>query len=521
MDQIDAHIAYCRLAAEVLDESHRQVGVQVAIVDALAAASAVLAPAIRGAGGHYFDLQEIARDGLAVTDNEPWLVARIASEIEGAIGSTIEIRDTSSGRRQAAFVSDPVGAPADDLRLATATCGLAPALREPGLVVVAYDESGVDLAMKEQLWTLVRSMLGGLLHSEALLLVLCATDRVDYGRMCGNEPSGRLFVSGNGPLTKRNAEAQDVALIRHLASGHTGEHLVLFLGAGFSASSGLALGNELRDIALAEYLDDDLSPPEQLPLLFYEGLPSDRFMPDEEGADPSELASQLTLERVLRELTARGINPSKAIAELERKHTRALTNPGAAVRHLDRIVRTVRRKIVLVTVNFDQLAEQGRPDRVKTFATDADFSGAADYVDSYLNDTEPLVPLLKVHGSLGQSDSLVFNLDETTAGLPPNRIAALARTFAPRHGRKVPIAYVGASMRDRDLTLQLTSSAHVDNTDEYWIAPLGDPSVVRFWDRTQRVDRWRSTHRAATPESRFITRTADDALDRLAAALGV
>jgi hypothetical protein len=177
------------------------------------------------------------------------------------------------------------------------------------------------------------------------------------------------------------------------------------------------------------------------------------------------------------------------------------------------------RKLIIITVNFDELVEHSQDDRVRVFAADNDFVNAAKYVDDYLNGTEDKVPVLKVHGTLTRPETLVFNIERTEAGLPPERIAAVESAFRPRRGGKVPVAYVGASMRDEDLRPLLTSPSHIDNTDEYWVSPLPVPTVKLFWNGTARVPRWRETGRTYDAESRFVTKTADDALDRLADAL--
>jgi hypothetical protein len=509
-----------KLAEDILVQAQRPVGETcVVVVDAYEPAVAVLSPIVRGAGGHFFDLANVAREGVTSPLGDSALQDRIKAPLSTGPGGDLEFRLDGSGRLRAFYVSDG-SSPTEDLVLASATVATSPALAQGGLVVVAYNETGQEAAIVNRTWTFLRHTLPDLAVDNTTLVVVCATDHVDYGRMCGEEPAGRLFVQGDAYL-KRNAGEQDRVTIGHLAGGHSPEHLVLFLAAGFSASSGLALGNTLRDIALREYLNDQLSAATTLPSKFYEALPTGRRMATEQGRPNEQLAADLTLERVLRELTSRGTNPSRAILELESKHAAAVAHPGAAVRHLHRMLSNTRRKLVLVTVNFDQLVERDHMDLVEPFITDDDFERAADYVREYLDDKQDKAPLLKIHGSLEQPESLVFNLDATAAGLPPRRVEAMQEALTARHGKKVPVVYVGASMRDQDLTPLLGSPSNIDSTDEYWVSPLPVSTVEAFWERTSRIARWDQGNLLSDVESRFVTMTADAALDRLANALAL
>jgi len=296
-------------------------------------------------------------------------------------------------------------------------------------------------------------------------------------------------------------------------------HLVLFLAAGFSASMGMPLGNKMRDYALRRLLPGRSTVPDaELPHEFY-SLVGDQFqlLEFEEGRDPIELARELTFERVLREELL-AFRPSPTLAELERLETAALaTPPIGAVRHLKSMLSGTRR-LVLVTVNFDRLIEHDADDLVQVFADDASFADCVDYLDRYLADPPAAtkVPVLKLHGSFAAQETLVASIEQTLTGLTTAKADSLDRACRPSGPERVPFVYVGSSMRDLDITLQLAQPRFANQLDEHWVMPLPAGSVTRFvYER--RVQPWRTAAARATFEQRLISWTADEFLEELAA----
>ena len=516
---VDKQLAYLDLTQEVL-RWVQQTSDQflIAAVADMAVALEHLIPAVENCGGIVLDVRAIASSGVAAPVTDATFHEQIVAALAPAgSASPVKIRKDARNKYRAFYETDGHDDPTDDAVLGLATSLLDPACGQDGLLLVAYDEELLSATDVRRAWTFARSQFPTLVGATTRVVLVCAPGQFDYARLCGQPPTA-TFIINDGPCVQRNVLAQDENTVRYLAEGQLPEHLVLFLGAGFSVSSDLSLGNDLRDVALREFLNDNIMDRSRLAQEFYRALPRGRLLPDEVGVAPDELAVRLTLERVLREVYRRGPARTDAITTLENEHARALVNPGASVRHLREIVKTTRRKVVIVTVNVDCLIEDGHDAYVKVFADDAQFEEAEQYVSDYLSGTEQGIPLLKLHGTLGTDNSLVFNIDQTNAGLHRDRVKALTAATTPRHGGLVPLAYVGASMRDRDLTPLLAATNFIDRVDEYWIAPLPGGTVLDFWDRTQRRDRWNNQlhGRADSVSERCITLTADVAMEKLA-----
>jgi hypothetical protein len=235
----------------------------------------------------------------------------------------------------------------------------------------------------------------------------------------------------------------------------------------------------------------------------------------ERARDPAELAAGLTFERVLFE-ELRTFRPSPTLAELERREGQALAaTPMGAVRHL-RSMLEGKRKLILVTVNFDRLIEHDE-DRIEVFADEADFTNCVSYIDAYLAGSAeaPRVPLLKLHGSFSEQTTLVATIEQTLQGLTPAKEAALERICRPNGPGRVPFVYVGSSMRDLDVTGQLSQPAYARQLDERWVMPLPAPTVIDFVEHHRRVV-WGAAGMQDELSDRMISWTATEFLERLA-----
>jgi hypothetical protein len=431
--------------------------------------------------------------------------------------------------------------PGDRNQLGLLTALLDPFLRGHRLAVIAYDETGMAADAKERVWSL---LLDDVPHSgdglPRTLLVIVSAAELDYARHC-RAGSGVRWALLRGAVWWRRRAQSDTSDVARLAAGNG--PLVLMLGAGASLSSpGMLTGDQLRDKALARQVPDlaaqGASVEVQARELFRRLGPDRRLMPrDERGpADTheDEFVRNLTLERVLREevhpLSENAVPPTlKEFGDIQRG---ALASPGLAVRQLRRML-TLRGRLVLLTVNFDQLIEDGSmvlgpndldpyetsppgprdAPAVRLFVTEDDFEKFPGYYDRYSQDGGA-VPLVKLHGTVDRPETVRANVDVILPGLGENAAALLRYLLAPV-GHSTSWTYVGCSMRDPDINGVMGTREFALRTFEQWVAPMADPHVVAYVTEV-REPAWRAESRPADLRERIITQTADTFMTELA-----
>ncbi len=402
--------------------------------------------------------------------------------------------------------------------------GLLTALLDPDLArhhrvaVVAYEETQMDAILRDVAW---RALLDDLPTADVLtvstLIVLVGNPDVDVDRHCRRGRSVRFAVRAGGVSERRRWENVE-SEVTHLASGDG--PIVLFLGAGSSRSSDLPLGDEMRDDALRRYTAMDATVPiDDVILQFHKMLSADhRLLEAEKNMDTTTFAATLTLERVLREEAHRGgieMVP-ETLRTFARRNDAALTSPGAAVRVL-RALTGLQSRLVIATVNFDTLIEHLPATPVARFVTETEFENVPTYLTEYLKNGGD-VPLLKLHGSIDDPETIVANVDLTAEGLPePHAAAVRALTDKSLETKWV---YVGYSMRDADLAVLLQQPQFGRYMDEHWVAPLPDAHVESFV-AAHRVPVWRKWNKKDTFLEHSLTETADNFLTQFADALGV
>jgi hypothetical protein len=381
------------------------------------------------------------------------------------------------------------------------------------LAVVAYRGDLVDLPFSQGIWRLAIDHLNQLNHPTLKTLVLVIqVPEVSIEQHC---QAGRGFAYGlfGDRILKRKASGDLQA-----AAGELGAHeqpWVLFLGAGFSASSRLPTGNAMRDDAIRLVLNipaSEVQTPARLSELFREFLADHGWLSAPEAAlDEVQFARQLTLERVIQIES----NTHPALPTLQQfaiLHEQVVNAPGAALLHLSGILQHAAGRVVLVTVNFDRLIEANSGVELRVFASDEDFADAPAYIARYLAGDEVRTPLLKIHGTIANFATCIVNTDQTQLGLGANKLATL-RTLLTNQGRLW--VYVGASLRDLDLRPVLLSEDFSRGLDERWVMPFAVDSLDDF--DTQRRPFWRSSLRQHI-QDRLITETADAFLGALAGA---
>ncbi|MGA3057411.1 MAG: SIR2 family protein [Candidatus Limnocylindrales bacterium] len=382
------------------------------------------------------------------------------------------------------------------------------------VAVLAYSEATLDIDGRRAIWRLVTHHLDGLAVGDLdTLLVLIGITDVDPDRhlQAGPAASVRYRIRA-GNCEKRKKWTADADAIRQV-SLEDGIH-VLFLGAGFSFSSGLPLGNELRDHALRRLVGTGLEDAQELAQRFHTLVEQNgRLLPEEQDQAAAEFAAQLTLERVLlEEFRLHGHDKSPTLQYLRTQDERAVRRKGLAARKLTEIINS-RRKIVILTVNFDRLIEFDNDAAVRVFARDDDWVACADYLSRYRAEALP-VPVLKLHGSIDQLDSIVATVDRTSLGLAKER-ADLLRSLLDS-STPTSWTYIGYSMRDLDLGPVLALSEFARDAKERWVSPFPQATVEEFANRYRRRH-WETGPAQLGYSERVITETADTFLDQLSA----
>lgn len=419
--------------------------------------------------------------------------------------------------------------------------GLCAALLDPhftrqSLGFVAYDEGGMASDIQQRAWDLLMDLPELVGHGRGVtlpkvLVAVVGASEVNVGRHCQPARGVRWTMTG-GKVRRRRRFESDRSEIGKIAAGDG--PIVLFLGAGASYSSNLPLGDELRDAALALQVPDlELSGSDfrnQAEEFFRATAANERLMPGEDDLDT--FVETLTLERVLREeahQAGAGTVPQTLLGFDELQKAR-LDSPGKAVQVMRSLLR-VRRRLILVTVNFDQLIEHnanvlraarpepsvpqaGDPANVRMFVTDSELRAFPKYLRRYLT-SGGAVPLLKLHGSIEMPQTVRANVDLTLPGLREPAARAL-EALAKRHkGALIPWTYVGCSMRDPDITQVINKRVFAENTNERWVAPLTDPHVETYVRRI-RHPAWRAAGVYEELQQRSISLTADDFFGHLA-----
>jgi len=282
---------------------------------------------------------------------------------------------------------------------------------------------------------------------------------------------------------------------------------VLFLGAGFSISSRLPLGNEWRDRALRRLLgipDLDPLPSQQLGERFYDWIAEkpDWMTDSERDMSRDQYIAQLTLEQVVR-VEGRLFPNLPTLVDFKAVHDTVIDTPGPAVMELAAILRNASRKLIVVEVNFDLLVEAHSPVPLKVFSSDEDFEHADAYVGRYLIGSETNIPLLKLHGSIDNLQTCVVSEEQTEAGIADGKLRALRALYGDPPRLWI---YIGTSMRDRDLLRVFGDADFARGAEEVWVSPYMVSTVEEFARGRWAVWKHRDLH---SVDERFISETAD------------
>ena len=393
-------------------------------------------------------------------------------------------------------------------------------LDEYSFAVIAYSSGPLDERAEKTAWDLMVRHIQGSPRKTPQTLVVVVESAINIGIHCESKYGFRFAVE-HGRLLRRHGARQLRLATEGIVKQSEMSPIVLFLGAGFSASSRIPLGDQLRDNAILRILNDpqygaldsiDLGIEFHTWLSEMSGGP-DWLSRDERSMNSQVFASDLTLERVLA--VEKRMNPYlPTLKEFKDCHDGVVDNPGSSVHHLARILKSTDAKIVVVQLNFDRLVEQNTEPDLMVFASDDEFNGASEYLRRYRSGDEHRIPLLKLHGTIDRIDTCVVTQDQTLRGLGEAQYQTLT-SLLDISDDPLPWIYIGVSMRDRDLLQVLSGQQFAKKLDERWVVPYIVPSVRSFGE--PREPHWKETD-FKTLEDRVITATSDAFFEALTAA---
>jgi hypothetical protein len=353
----------------------------------------------------------------------------------------------------------------------------------------------VDLSLKGQSTTLVP------------ILGVNLDPQTDYMRT----PAIRYLVRWDRVI-RRSSVNQALAVQRIANLGD--RPLVLFLGAGASASAGIRLGNAYRDLALEGLVGPHRSG-QAAGEVFFDLLHDRRHSLPSDNDSRSIFAAELTLERVLLEtFSSLGFRPrteAPVIQELVKDCEAALGYIRPGRRSIRELAAKLSGRLIIMTVNFDQLIEEGLGVDCAVYYRPEHYRDRRDDLIAYVmgNASKP-IPILKLHGSIVEPDSLIATIDSTSAGLNEYVLEAL-NGMLENAGRPLTWIWIGCSMRDRDMNLWL-GGIGANALDEWWVDPMPGKALDDFFT-AQREPRW--TPRGITLSDRLIVDSADGFLAAL------
>ena len=510
--------ALARIHSKDLDLDDPQVHFVPVVVNDLSRALPALQALCSIGDGVLLDaINDPTLDAPVLSTRDPVRRAAVEAELMTTTsGGSIDVKyvDVGSDRIDAHIAGRPTGAvlsAGESMTLAVARAIMHADLDQRALAVIVYTDGPLDIFLARALWRVGANQLAKLRSSVLKTLVFVAESQIDIVRHCGARGGFRFALEGERILRRNlpDALSSDVQQIANHPAA-----VALFLGAGFAASSQLPVGNLLRDEAISRLLgipfaaDPDT---EDLCRRFHAFAEdkSNLLLDSERGMNAKQFQEELTLEQVVYAERLYGQEYS-TLEKFKEIHDKRIATPGAAVIDLARAVGARPEHFVIVEVNFDLLIESHLKVPYKVFATEAQFEEAADYVKRFLEGRETAVPVLKLHGTIIDFESCVIQVDQTGTGMGPAKRTALEALISDP-GRL--FVYVGASMRDKDLTPFLLGEECADGLDERWVSPYLVETIERFAESRQR--KWRATDRP-TLQDRVITETADTFFAKLA-----
>ena len=425
-------------------------------------------------------------------------------------GRHVSLVETSDGYLDAVLQDPDVEtdpSPGDRTITAIARAAVHRDLDRHPLVIVTYQSGVLDLQYKRAAWSLMVDHFGTMPRSGSLrTLVVVVEAAIDVDLHCLAGRGFRFAIQGERLLQRQGIDSLRAA-VRQIARHDS--PIVLFLGAGFGASSRMPLGDAMRDGAIQRLIDlpDDHSlSSRDLAMRFHAWLADkpEWLSPTEQAMSPESFAKTLTLERVI-DAERQLYSDIPTLTEFKVHHDQVVETPGAAVLSLTEVLQNAHGRIIVAEVNFDLLIEKHARTGIKVFASRNDFSQAGNYIRRYLQGDVIDIPLLKFHGTIEDFSTCIVTQEQTERGVGTEKLGALRALLGDEDSPRLWI-YVGMSMRDRDLVRVLHGEDFGRGIDERWVLPYVVDSVEEYAEA--RAGFWSETN-LPRMQDRMITETSD------------
>jgi SIR2-like protein len=441
------------------------------------------------------------------------LVEGILKSAVDALPAEVVIEITGQGIRARLHGHDGPVEPSLTPILRAAAVIAGSAFDEFELILMAVSVAPTDPRRRELLWNLLTINPVDLnIAGEPSTLVPIIGASLDADTDYLRKPAIR-YVTRWDRVIRRSSLSQAHA-VKSIANNNN-RPLVLFLGAGASASSGIPLGNAYRDLALEELIghrEDGRTGAEA----FFDLLHERQHFLHGETQSRASFSAELTLERVLlesfRDLGFRPRAEASVIQEIAKDCAAALDYVRPGRKAIRELAAKLPGQLIIMTVNFDQLIEKDLGVNCSVFYRPEHYRERLDELVSYVRgDSSIPLPILKLHGSIEDPDSLIATIDTTSAGLHDDVLNALNQVLEAA-GKPLRWVWIGCSMRDRDMNLWL-GGLSANALDEWWVDPLPGKSLDDFF-ALQRAPKWSA--RGQELRDRLIIDSADGFLRSLA-----
>jgi hypothetical protein len=504
-----ADVALLDLARKIIlehqrDEDSDRVLVVPAIHDAIDLDHEALEGVIVRYGGVYIRCDDSAPEPVKARGPINDAIAHNLKELCAARNMPIDIdeRDGHVVVTAKAF-GEPTGSLPMVLRVLAV---LASAELDVPLAVLSYPLQGLDEVRAALLWEATLT-LNYFPPGQLRTFVPIAAGNVDVPTHCDRQEGAVRLVVRDGYLIERGTPRL-LSDSLQMILGNLEQPLVLFLGAGASASSNIPQGNRLRDQALASLTQRAVGSVELVPAFRRWLTDHERWMTEEQVLPREIFERNLTLERVLREefyaLSGRPRTNSVTVQRMMRYCAAALDRQPEGRKALWALA-TLLPRLVIATVNFDQQIELGMSAEHVVVVTRKDFVKYRELVVSRLRGEGSPVPILKLHGSIDEVDSLVADINSTSRGLP-SEMATTLDVILKTTGY-LSWVWVGCSMRDADIGTWLAGKSGKDDLQEWWVDPLPPKSVQAYAAEKRRTAEWAAMDQSL--RDRQITETSD------------
>ena len=486
------------------------------LLDGVGEATGLLDAFARHNGGVMLDLTGPDFDGaMPSRADDPELRAHLEAKLQVLrAGALHHVRITvSGGAVDAEYLvdGDPQVA-TGGWRVALAMCRalFSTSIENSEIAVIAYSEAELDVRLRSRILLAFTEMVPVNLRLGTMrtLIVIAETPWISVGAHCIPGRGIRYALLSDGlqrrrPLSQLNASTQVFAQPRD-------KPIVLFLGAGFSASSHLPMGNQLRNETIGRICDidpTDLSDTDLAEAFWDFAQTHNLLLPTERDAGRDAWTSRLTLEHVVRIESEHYVQAiPQTIADFAALHDRVLASSiGECVLALRRLVAR-RARLILVTVNFDELLEQPSDD-LDIAVTEDEFRAITPKLRALVTGGMPpddRIPYLKLHGTISRPETCIASDRQTLTGLPTWKREAISALVTDLVGDPLFWVYVGASMRDMDLRPVFEMREFHTKVEEYWAVPYLEPSVRRFAEL-----RHHSWPASRSIQERLITEVSD------------